>query len=106
MRKVYAAVVFGLSGLALVAACGSETFESAFVDPNLGDSGNASSSGDPPILGVADGAVDAAGQAFTIAPLDQVLTFTSGAAAPTLQLTATASSGVKVPATFTIDRGE
>src|SRR4051794_31973127 len=104
MRKLYALVVFALAGGAMIVACGSDAIEADFVAPATEDSGM-SSSGDPPIIGGGDGSADAAGQAFTIAPLDQVLTFTSGLPAPTLQFTATTVTGVKVPATFTIDRG-
>jgi Tol biopolymer transport system component len=108
MRKLHLAVGFALSALALVVACGSST-DSVFGDPVAHDSGNTSSSGDPPILGGSsggDGAVDPAAEAFTIAPVDPVVTFSSGQAAPTVQFKAVTASGGEVPASFTIDRGE
>jgi hypothetical protein len=106
MRKLYALLAFGLSGVALVIACGSDAAHSDFNDvaPDT-DSGNTSSSGDPPIIG-GDSATDPDAQAFTITPVDQVVTFTSGQPAPTLQFKAITAGGVEVPASFTIDRGE
>ena len=104
MRKLYAIVAVGLTGVGLVMACGSGAATSDFVDQTI-DSGNTSSSGDPPILG-GDSAPDPSAQAFTITPLDPVVTYTSGLPAPTMQFKAIAPSGVELPASFTIDRGE
>jgi hypothetical protein len=104
MRKLYALVAVGLVGVGLVMACGSDGATSDFVGPNV-DSGNTSSSGDPPILG-GDSAPDPNAQAFTIAPADPVVTYTSGQPAPTVQFKAVTSTGVELPASFTIDRGE
>ena len=107
MRNLYVLLALGLSGVALVVACGSSTVGSDFGPVGTGDDGggNTSSSGDP-ILGNGDGAADLDAAAFTITPVDQVLTFTSGMPAPTLQFKAVTTGGVEVPASFTIDRGE
>jgi hypothetical protein len=104
MRKLYAMVAVGLFGVGLIMACGSDAATSDFVDPTI-DSGNTSSSGDPPILG-GDSAPDPNAQAFTITPVDPVVTFTSGQPAPTMQFKAVTPAGVELPASFTIDRGE
>jgi hypothetical protein len=104
MRKLYALVAVGLTGVGLVMACGSDGASSDFVDPTL-DSGNGSSSGDPPILG-GDSAPDPNAQAFILTPPDPVVTFTSGQTAPTVQFKAVTATGVELPASFTIDRGE
>ena len=107
MRSLYALLALGISGVALVVACGSDAVGSDFgpVVPGDGDSG--STSGDPPIIGGnVDAAADPDAAAFTITPADQVLTFTSGKPAPTLQFKAITTGGVEVPASFTIDRGE
>ncbi|MDB5215190.1 MAG: hypothetical protein JWO86_3117, partial [Myxococcaceae bacterium] len=106
MRNLYALLVFCLSGVALVVACGSDTVGSDFGPVGTGDDGgNTSSSGDP-ILGGGDGAVDLDAAAFTITPVDPIVTFTSGKPAPTVQFKAVTTGGVEVPASFTIDRGE
>lgn len=105
MRKVYAVVCLAVSGLGLIMACGTEAAESAFVDPTV-EAGSTSSSGDPPIIGGGDSSADPDGQAFAITPVDQVVTFTTGQPAPTVQFKAVTTSGVEVPASFTIDRGE
>jgi hypothetical protein len=105
MRKLYALLVFAVSGVALIVACGSDPINSDFGDVATGDSGNATSSGDPPILG-GDSSADPDGQTFAIAPVDPVVTFTSGQPAPTVQFKAVTTGGVEVPASFTIDRGE
>ena len=76
MRKLYALVAVGLTGVGLIMACGSDGASSDFVDPTI-DGGNTSSSGDPPILG-GDSAPDPNAQAFTITPPDPVVTFTRG----------------------------
>ena len=104
MRKLYALVAVGLTGVGLIMACGSDGVTSDFVDPTI-DSGSTSSSGDPPILG-GDSAPDPNAQAFTITPPDPVVTFNSGQPAPTVQFKAVTPAGVELPASFTIDRGE
>ncbi|QIL68338.1 hypothetical protein [Escherichia coli] len=87
MRKLYALLVFVVSAAALIVACGSDSINSDFGDVTTGDSGTTSSSSDPPILGGAASA-DPDGQAFAIAPVDPVVTFTSGQPAPTVQFKA------------------
>src|SRR4051812_11329811 len=102
MRKLYALVVFALSGAALIVACGEDSVDSNFGDGTTNDA-STSSSGDPPIIGTnGEGGADAAGQAFTITPVNQVVTFTSGKPAPTVQFVAKTATGVQVPASFSI----
>lgn len=85
-------------------ACGTQD-TSTFVDP----AGDAGGTGEPPppIIGGGDGGpIDPAGQVISIQPPDPVLTFTSGQAVPTVTFKAVTASGVVVPASFAIDRGE
>lgn len=104
MRNLYAAALAFLVGAASAAACGSDAGDSTFTPDGDGGGGD---TGSPPILGGGDSSVDPDAQALVITPADQVVTFTSGAAAPTVQYVAkTAVTGVQVPASFTIDRGE
>ncbi len=105
MRRLVAIAIVGMFGSAMVAACGSDTPDSAFVDPSAPD-GSDIDPGPGPILAPGDGSTSPDGQAFAIAPLDPVLTFATGQAAPTVQFKATTSGGATVPASFTIDRGE
>src|SRR6476646_3720741 len=99
MRNLYTLLVLGLSGVAVVLAYGSEAVSSDFGDVGNGDAGTGTSSGDPPIIGGnVDGAADPDAAAFTITPADQILTFTSGTPAPTLQFKAITTGGVEVPA--------
>ena len=105
MRKLYALfLVLVCAVAALIAACGSDTETSGF-DPNAIDGGN-TSSGDPPIIGGGDAAIDAEALSFTITPVDPVVTFTSGQPSPTVQFKAVTAGGLEVPASFSIDRGE
>ena len=105
MRRLVAIAMFGMFGAALVAACGTDVPESAFIDPT-GEAGSSSGEPNNPFLGNGDGSADPDGQAFAIAPTNPVVTFTSGSPAPTVQFTATTTGGIVVPASFTIDRGE
>lgn len=107
MRRIHAVLVAGSFVVALVAACGTND-ESVFTNGNNGDGGG-STSGDPPFFPPAEGGIDPDAQAspIEITPADQTLTFTTGQPAPTLQLEAKIiATGQKVPAAFTIDRGE
>jgi hypothetical protein len=104
MRRLYVLAGVGLVGAALVAACGSDAEDSGF--PNGGLDGSVEGDGSNPPFSPGDGSVDASAQPITISPIDQVVTFTSGQPAPTVQYVATTASGAKVPATFSIDRGE
>lgn len=104
MRRFYVLGVAGLVGAAVIAACGSDAAESAF--PNGGDGSADEGNMPPPLVPTGDGAPSDASQAIQIAPIDQVVTCASGKPAPTVQFTATTAAGVKVPASFTIDRGE
>ena len=106
MRTLVSLGIFSICGAALIAACGSDTPDSAFVDPSTDDSGTGTSSGDPGHLGGGDGSVNGEAGALNLTPSDPVVTFTVGTAAPTVQFTASNSSGVTVPAVFSIDRGE
>jgi len=105
MRRLVSIAMLGMFGSAMSAACGSDMPESAFVDPNAGDGAPV----DPepvPLLASGDGSTVAEGQPFALAPIDPILTFTSGQPAPTVQFNATTPGGATVPASFSIDRGE
>jgi hypothetical protein len=104
MRRFYA-LVFALLVCAGVvfAACG-DSEQSQFGGGTDGSTDDAPFV--PPIFPTGDGSPDLDAQAIAIAPLDQVVTFVSGSPAPTITYTATTSNGTKVPATFSIDRGE
>ncbi|MDB4945764.1 MAG: hypothetical protein JWP97_5298 [Labilithrix sp.] len=108
MRTLVAIAIFSVVGSGLVVACGSDALDSGFHDPagevdgSIDPNGNGSSSGS-----LGDGAVDPDAALLALAPLDPVVTFTTGMPAPTVKFTATsAGSGGSVPATFSIDRGE
>ena len=105
MRNLYAVALAGLVGAASAAACGTDAVDSTFTPE--ADGGPGGEDGSPPILGGGDSSVDPDGAAIVITPADQVVTFTGSGAAPTVQYVAkSAVSGVQVPASFSIDRGE
>jgi hypothetical protein len=108
MRRLYALLFALFTCLALVAgACGDDGDSSQFGQAN-GDAttGGGGDGGDPPILGGGDASADPDGQAIAITPADQIVTFVSGMPAPSVQYVATTTTGVQVPASYTIDRGE
>ncbi|MBS2019093.1 MAG: hypothetical protein JST00_39865 [Deltaproteobacteria bacterium] len=103
MRNLYAVALASLVGAASAAACGSDAVESSFTPEGDGGGGD---DGAPPILG-GDSSTDPDAQALVITPADQIVAYVTGSAAPTVQYVAkTAVTGVQVPASFTIDRGE
>jgi hypothetical protein len=108
MRRIHALLFALLSALALVVvACGTDGDASQFGegDPDADVSTGGGDATPPPILG-GDGSADLDAQAIAITPADQIVTFVSGMPAPTVQYVATTTTGVQVPASFTIDRGE
>jgi hypothetical protein len=106
MRRLYWLLLVVCVAVAIaLAACGSSNGDdSQFVNPNV--EAGTGDDGAPPILGGNDAAGDPDAQALAIAPLDQTLTYVAGQPAPTLTYTATTTTGIVVPASFTIDRGE
>ncbi|MBX3186329.1 MAG: hypothetical protein KF819_04905 [Labilithrix sp.] len=102
MRKFYGAFAAACLAVATaVGACGTDVGEATFPPPD----GDAAPIDDPsgPILG--DSSMNPDALALTISPIDQVVTYASGSAAPTIQYVAR-TAGSQVPAAFTIDRGE
>jgi hypothetical protein len=107
MRRLHAWIVVWVAVVvAVVAACGSSG-ESTFIDPNNLDSGGSSGSSGSSGLLPGDGGVDLDGSSYIlkIEPADQVVVFTTGQPAPTVQYKATAN-GQAVNAVYSIDRGE
>lgn len=105
MRSFVAIVTVGMFGVAITAACGSDTPESAFVDPTAQDGSFFEEPGSS-TLGRSDGSAGLQHVSFTLTPIDPVVTFTSGQPAPTVQFEAQSTEGLVLPASFSIDRGE
>lgn len=100
--------VFGLTaivGAAVLGACGKAD-DSLFSDGKDGPDGSTTDNPQGPLLAEVDGAANLDGQSIAISPVDPVVTFTSGSPAPSVQFIVKTASGVAVPASFTIDRGE